>query len=85
MKKKFTQFRWLAATLLFVAAMAMPKMAWAQVTTSQPTNGNGTAANPYQITTAAELAWFRDFVNAGNETACARLLTSSLKKYVFYN
>ena len=30
MKKKFTQFRWLAATLLFVAAMAMPKMAWAQ-------------------------------------------------------
>ena len=73
MKKKFTQFRWLAATLLFVAAMAMPKMAWAQVTTSQPTNGNGTAANPYQITTAAELAWFRDFVNAGNETACARL------------
>ena len=73
MKKKFTQFRWLAATLLFVAAMAMPKMAWAQVTTSQPTNGNGTAANPYQITTAAELAWFRDFVNAGNTTACARL------------
>ena len=70
---KITQFRWLAATLLFVAAMAMPKMAWAQVTTSQPTNGNGTAANPYQITTAAELAWFRDFVNAGNETACARL------------
>ena len=73
MKKKFTQFRWLAATLLFVAAMAMPKMAWAQVTTSQPTNGNGTAANPYQITTAAELAWFRDHVNAGNTTACARL------------
>ena len=73
MKKKFTQFRWLAATLLFVAAMAMPKMAWAQVTTSQPTNGNGTAANPYQITTAAELAWFREYVNAGNTTACARL------------
>ncbi len=73
MKKKFTQFRWLAATLLFVAAMAMPKMAWAQVTTSQPTNGNGTAANPYQITTAAELAWFRDYVNEGNTTACARL------------
>ena len=73
MKIKFTQFRWLVTTLLFVAAMAMPKMAWAQVTTSQPTNGNGTAANPYQITTAAELAWFRDNVNAGNTTACARL------------
>ena len=73
MKKKFTQFRWLVTMLLLVTAMAMPKMAWAQVTTSQPTNGNGTAANPYQITTAAELAWFRDHVNAGNTTACARL------------
>ncbi len=59
--------------LLLVAAMVMPKMAWAQVTKTKPTNGDGTAANPYQITTAAELAWFRDNVNAGNTTACARL------------
>ena len=72
MKKKFTQFRWLVAMLLFVAAMAMPKMAWAQVFTRQP-NGDGTAANPYLIKIAEELAWFRDFVNAGNKTACARL------------
>lgn len=73
MKIKFTQFRWLVAMLLLVAAMAMPKMAWAQVTTRQPANGDGTAANPYLIITAEELAWFRDFVNAGNITACARL------------
>ena len=73
MKKKFTQFKWLVAMILFVTAMAMPKMAWAQVTTNQPDNGNGTAANPYLIKTAAELAWFRDYVNAGNTTACARL------------
>ena len=73
MKKKFTQFRWLVAMLLLVTAMAMPKMAWAQFTTRQPANGDGTAANPYLIKTAEELAWFRDFVNAGNKTACARL------------
>lgn len=73
MKKKFTQFRWLVAMLLLVAAMAMPKMAWAQVATRQPANGDGTAANPYLIKIAEELAWFRDFVNAGNKTACARL------------
>lgn len=73
MKKKITQFRWLVTTLLLVAAMAMPKMAWAEVTTSQP-NGDGSAQNPYQITNAAELAWFRDHVNAGNPTACARLM-----------
>ena len=72
MKKKITQFRWLVTTLLLVAAMAMPKMAWAEVATSKP-NGDGSAQNPYQITTAAELAWFRDHVNAGNKTACARL------------
>ena len=73
MKKKITQFRWLVTTLLLVAAMAMPKMAWAEVTTSQPKNGDGSAMSPYEITTAAELAWFRDHVNAGNRTACARL------------
>lgn len=73
MKKKFTQFRWLVTMLLLVTAMAMPKMAWAQVTTRQPANGDGTAANPYLIKIAEELAWFRDFVNAGNKTACARL------------
>ncbi|MCI7088556.1 MAG: hypothetical protein MR960_01880, partial [Prevotella sp.] len=73
MKKKLPQFKWLAAMLLLVTAMAMPKMAWAQVNTSQPVNGDGTAANPYEIKTAAELAWFRDYVNEGNTTACARL------------
>ena len=70
MKKKSTQFRWLVTMLLLVAAMVMPLKAAAQV---EPANGAGTAANPYQITTAAELAWFRDNVNAGNTTACARL------------
>ena len=73
MKKKLTQFRWLVTMILFVTAMAMPKMAWAEITPTQPSSGDGTSASPYQITTAAELAWFRDFVNAGNETACARL------------
>ena len=31
MKKKLTQLRWLVTMLLLVTAMAMPKMAWAQV------------------------------------------------------
>ena len=70
MKKKLTQFKCLVTTFLLVAAMVMPLKAAAQV---KPANGAGTAANPYQITTAAELAWFREVVNAGKETACARL------------
>ena len=81
MKKKLTQLRWLVTMILFVTAMAMPKMAWAQVTTSQPANGDGTADNPYQIRTPAELYWFAALVNGTltdvdqNTSACAVLVS----------
>ena len=76
---KSTKLRWLITMLLLVTAMAMPKMAWAQVTPTKPANGDGTAEKPYEITTAAELAWFRDWVNTcevGNShhDACAKLM-----------
>ena len=79
MKKTITQFRWLVTMLLLVTAMAMPKMAWAQVTPTKPANGDGTAEKPYEITTAAELAWFRDWVNTcevggSHRDACAKLM-----------
>ena len=79
MKKKSTKLRWLVTILLLVTAMAMPKMAWAQVTPTKPANGDGTAEKPYEITTAAELAWFRDWVNTcvagdSHRDACAKLM-----------
>ena len=37
--------------------------AWAQTQPSKPSSGNGSVENPYKISTAAELAWFRDYVN----------------------
>ena len=79
MKKKSTKLRWLVTMLLLVTAMAMPKMAWAQVTPTKPANGDGTAEKPYEITTAAELAWFRDWVNTcevgdSHRDACAKLM-----------
>ena len=79
MKKKSTQLRWLVTMLLLVTAMTMPKMAWAQVTPTKPANGDGTAEKPYEITTAAELAWFRDWVNTcevgdSHRDACAKLM-----------
>ena len=46
--------------------------AWAQET-SQPLVGNGSKGNPYEISTAAELAWFRDYVNGGKLSVCAKL------------
>ena len=75
----------LLAAFLFVAAMMLPASVWAQsVTTEQPEAGDGTSANPYQIANAAQLAWFRDWVNGTytpaegetatlHRTACAKL------------
>ena len=45
--------------------------AWAQTQTLPA--GNGSADNPYKISTAAELAWFRDQVNSGNNRISATL------------
>ena len=80
MKKKSTQFRWLVTMLLLVTAMAMPKMAWAEISPKQP-NGKGTADSPYQIGTPEELYWFAALVNgkltdgtSQNPSACAVLV-----------
>ena len=80
MKKKSTQLRWLVTMLLLVTAMAMPKMAWAEITPTQPSSGEGTSANPYQIGTPEELYWFAALVNGTltdvdqNTGACAVLV-----------
>lgn len=39
--------------------------ALAEVTPAAPTVGDGSEANPYQITSVEEFCWFRDAVNAG--------------------
>ncbi len=64
MRRKQHSTSGLLAAFLFVAAMMLPASVWAQsVTPEQPEAGDGTSANPYQIANAAQLAWFRDWVN----------------------
>ena len=71
-KKQLHKSNWLVTMLLLVMAILMPYGgAWAQ-TPSRPSIGNG-VDNPYQISTAAELAWFRDQVNSGYTTISATL------------
>ena len=83
-KIKINQFKWLAATLLLVAAMVMPSTAWAQITPEQPQEGNGTKDKPYKISSADHLYWFAEYVNGdpckdnGNKTACA-VLTANIE------
>lgn len=45
----------------------------AEIVSSQPANGDGSADNPYQIGTAAELYWFAEQVNGGNTGICGEL------------
>lgn len=62
-KKQLHKPKWLVTMLLLVMAILMPyEGAWAQ-TPSRPSIGNGDVDNPFQISIAAELAWFRDYVN----------------------
>ena len=77
---------WLLTTLLLLATMVLPASVWAQrVVTEQPAAGTGSSADPYRIANAAQLAWFRDWVNGTytpadsetatkHENACAKLI-----------
>ena len=65
------QRNWLFTMLLLVMAILMPYGgAWAQ---TRPSGGDGKVGNPYIITKAEELAWFRDQVNGGNNKICAKI------------
>ncbi len=70
MKLNFTPPKRFMAFLCAVA-LSLTQMVMAQ---EQPSAGDGTQANPFQIANAAQLAWFRDYVNgtytpADGETA----------------
>ena len=72
-KKQLHKSNWLVTMLLLVIAILMPYGgAWAQ-TPSRPSSGDGKVDNPFLISTAAELAWFRDYVNNESQYASATL------------
>ena len=70
-KKQLHKPKWLVTMLLIVMAILMPyEGAWAQ---TKPAKGNGSVDKPYEISTAAELAWFRDYVNNESQYVSATL------------
>ena len=70
-KKQLHKQNRLVTMLLLVMAILMPYGgAWAQ---TEPASGDGSVNKPYKISTAAELAWFRDQVNSGYTTISATL------------
>ena len=71
MNKK-RQRNMLFTMLMLVMALLIPQWGWAQEI-RKPSVGDGSTGNPYEISTAAELAWFRTYVNEGNLSVCAKL------------
>ena len=72
MNKKRQRNR-LFTMLMLVMAILMPYGgAWAQ-TTKRPAKGDGKVGNPYIITKAEELKWFRDEVDRGRNNICAKI------------
>ena len=70
-KKQLHKPKLLVTMLLLVMAILMPyEGAWAQ---TKPTRGDGSVDKPYEISTAAELAWFRDYVNNESQYVSATL------------
>ena len=65
MKTNFVKSRWFFTMLLFVTTMIMPTMMLAEesITPTRPTTGDGSAENPYQISSREELYWFAGLVN----------------------
>ncbi|WOG32881.1 hypothetical protein [Segatella copri] len=54
--------------------------AWAatNVTTSRPAQGDGSSSNPFQISNAKELAWFREWVNGTYTVSSSESATTHL-------
>ena len=70
-QKQVHKSNWLLTMLMLVMAILMPYGGtWAQ---TQPSKGEGKVGNPYIITKAEELAWFRDQVNNGQYSICAKI------------
>ena len=69
-----TQYQAVIAALAALAA-AQGEIALYADENNKP-KGEGTEANPYQITSTEELEWFRDTVNAGETGICAELLNN---------
>lgn len=70
---------WRLLPMLLLVCAALVVSAGAEgITPSTPTNGDGTANNPYQISSAAELYWFAGLVNGGENTAACAVLTNDI-------
>ena len=62
---------------LFLSIIAAVCCFTANAVGTQPSTGNGSQADPYQIATLDNLLWFANHVNSGNASACA-ILTADI-------
>ena len=63
MNKRNALCRRLLSVLTLVVAMWLPAQVWADITPVKPSAGDGSSTDPYQISNAAELYWFAEYLN----------------------
>ena len=72
MKRRITSI--LVALCMVMALLpSFALTASAAIVETAPASGDGSASNPYKISSPGELAWFRTQVNSGRTTICAEL------------
>ena len=78
MTEKIFRFRWLIIAVMVLAFV--PKTVQAQTTIEpvEPSSGDGTVSNPYQIASAGNLYWFANKVNNNSQTSICAVLTADI-------
>ena len=79
MTEKILRFRWLIIAVMVLAFA--PKTVQAQTTIEpvvEPSSGNGSPDNPYQIASKENLYWFANEVNNNSQTSICAVLTADI-------
>lgn len=74
MTEKILRFRWLIIAVMVLAFVPKTVQAQNTVTLEQPSSGDGSESNPYQIASKENLYWFADAVNNGQTSIYAVLI-----------
>ena len=77
MTEKILRFRWLIIAVMVLAFVPKTVLAQTTIEPVEPSSGDGTVSNPYQIASKENLYWFADAVNNG-QTSIYAVLTADI-------
>ena len=78
MKQKNFRLVWLIIAVMMLAFVPKTVQAQTTVTLVEPSSGNGSPDNPYQIANEGNLYWFANEVNNNSQTSICAVLTADI-------